>query len=54
MGLLTGLFFVSRAVNLLGSGYNGFNEVIKSDLKGSKIRQELANFFVFEEKTSGS
>jgi len=33
-----------RAVDLLGSGYNGFNEVIKSDWKGSKIRQKLANF----------
>jgi len=38
------LFFQFRESLLLGSGYNGFNEVIKSDWKGSKIRQKLANF----------
>jgi hypothetical protein len=37
-------------VDLLSSGHNGFNDVIKSDFKGSKIRQELTNFLALEEK----
>jgi hypothetical protein len=31
-------------------GLQTVNEVIKPDFKGSKIRQELANFSAFEEK----
>ena len=37
MGPLTDLPLGIFGVNLLSSGYNGFNEVIKSDFKGSKI-----------------
>ena len=50
MGPLTDLPLGIFGVNLLSSGYNGFNEVIKSDFKGSKIRQELTNFLALEEK----
>ena len=50
MGPLTDLPLGIFGVNLLSSGYNGFNEVIKSDFKGCKIRQELTNFLALEEK----
>ena len=45
MGPLTDLPLGIFGVNLLSSSYNGFNEVIKSDFKGSKIRQELKPIF---------